>query len=209
MGEGLLRRAGIVAGAVAAAALVVGCSQPGPPGAANASRVGPGTRAASGHVAAGKGARAATTGRGGGSAGGTGAGRAFNASDVRYVQLMIACDQQVLAMADLPQVKDSPGVVQELALGAKDELPAVLAQYRKWLATWKEPSPSAPGTGNLGTFNGQQFTAAFMALFLANQKSVLAAATQEATAGSFGPARQDAANAVAVTTQTIGSIPPG
>lgn len=133
----------------------------------------------------------------------------FDSADVRYAQHMVAEDEQVLAMAKLPQVRASGGVVPTLAYAALEELPSRIAQYRKWLVTWKEPSPSAPGTGNLGTFNGQQFTAAFMALFLANQKSVLAAATQEATAGSFGPARQDAANAVAVTTQTIGSIPPG
>jgi hypothetical protein len=134
---------------------------------------------------------------------------AFNDADVRYTQQMVAEDEQVLSMAKLPQVKSSGGVVPTLAYAAAEELPSRIAQYRGWLATWKKPIPGALGTGDLGTVNGTQFPAAFMALFLVNQKAVLAAATQEASAGSFGPARQDAANAVAVTTRTIGSIPPG
>jgi Domain of unknown function (DUF305) len=81
----------------------------------------------------------------------------FNSADVRYARQMVADDEQVLAMAKLPQFKSSGGVVPTLAYAVLEELPSHIVQYRKWLAMWKEPIPAALGTGHLGTVNGKQF----------------------------------------------------
>ena len=131
-----------------------------------------------------------------------------NATDVHYVQQMAAYDQQVLAMAALPQVNSSGGTVSALASGAKDELPSVLARYRKWLTEWRRAALPTPSVAAVQRARGSSFDTAFVKLFLANQQAILSLANQEVQNGTFAPALADAAAEANAAGRLIGILQP-
>lgn len=156
-----------------------------------------------------------------------------NDADVTFAQMMIPHHEQAIEMAKLAPTRAQSADVKDLAAQIQSAQDPEIAQLKAWLTSWDEPTTADQAGGMTGMngmngmdhsqmsgggmmssedmsklegLSGAEFDHAFLTMMTAHHQGAIDMARTEQSDGSYGPAKDMAANIVRTQSDEIDTM---